>query len=244
LGWKNDYRKVREDCVMRRIAFRSTLHGGHVARVAWSRMLTLRVDSLGDSGFAHFRLAVSPPAVVHVSPHQTHAFNTPFQLSQTPPSVRRKMELFGGRAPLGDQPKDSAISQHQLQHGDVVMFATDGVWDNLSEEEIVAIIARQCEKAGIWQDGNELSSKHLALSTSESTDAARDKQGKNLQVAIATAVVDAAKKAGLDEKRDGPFAREVQKRYPYDNFRGGKHDDVAVIVLVALETNRTVQAKL
>jgi len=154
------------------------------------------------------------------------------------------MELFGGRAPLGDQPKHSALSQHQLQHGDVVMFATDGVWDNLSEQEIVDIIARQCEKAGLWQDGNGLSNRQLALSTSGSTDAAPSKQGKSLQVAIATAVVNAAKKAGLDEKRDGPFAKEVQKRYPYEGYHGGKPDDVAVIVLVALETSKTVQAKL
>lgn len=147
------------------------------------------------------------------------------------------MELFGGRAPLGDQPKHSALSQHQLQHGDVVMFATDGVWDNLSEQEIVDIIARQCEKAGLWQDGNGLSNKQLALSASSTG-------GKNLQVAIATAVVNAAKKAGLDEKRDGPFAKEVQKRYPYEGYHGGKHDDVAVIVLVALETSKSVQAKL
>jgi protein phosphatase PTC7 len=206
--------------------------------------LTLIIDSLGDSGFAHFRLAVSPPSVVHVSPHQTHAFNTPWQLSQTPPSLRRKMELFGRSAPQGDQPKHAALSQHQLQHGDVVMYATDGVWDNLSEEELVAIIAEQCESAGIWQDSNKLSNKHLALSTSESTDSARSKQGRNLQVAIATAVVNAAKKAGLDDDRDGPFAKEVQKRYPHEEFHGGKHDDVAVIVLVALETSQMAQAKL
>jgi len=227
-----------------RSPFRSTLHGKGPACSMLKNWLTLPIDSLGDSGFAHFRLAVSPPTVVHVSPHQTHAFNTPWQLSQTPPSLRRKIELFGGRASQGDQPKDSAISQHQLQHGDVVMFATDGVWDNLSEKEIVDIVTRQSEDAGIWQDSKGLSDKQLALSTSQSTDLARSTQGLNLQVAIATAIVNAAKVAGLDEKRDGPFAREVQKRYPHEVFHGGKHDDVAVIVIVALETSKMVQAKL
>lgn len=203
--------------------------------------------SLGDSGFTHIRLG----HVLHTSPHQTHAFNTPYQLSQIPPQVRRQVREFGGDVPLGDQPGDADLSAHTLQHGDVVIMATDGVWDNLSEDEILEIVSRQYRGAEVWQDSGKeksvrLSTRNLALSIQDDKPhpGMPVKGEKPLQVSIATAIVAAAKKAGLDEKRDGPFARAVQKAYPWERYHGGKPDDVCVVVLVAVEEGRMEVAKL
>ena len=44
-----------------------------------------------------------------------------------------------------------------------------------------------------------------------------------------------AKSAGLDRRREGPFAREVKQRYPQEGWEGGKPDDIAVVVCIAVE---------
>ena len=44
-----------------------------------------------------------------------------------------------------------------------------------------------------------------------------------------------AKIAGLDRRRNGPFAKEVNARYPDEGWEGGKPDDIAVVVCIAVE---------
>jgi protein phosphatase PTC7 len=56
-----------------------------------------------------------------------------------------------------------------------------------------------------------------------------------LQGAIAAAVAGEAKTQSLNARRDGPFAKEVQRFYPEDNFHGGKVDDICVIALIPVE---------
>lgn len=72
----------------------------------------IQVANLGDSGFVHLR-----PNRVHAhSPAQTHAFNTPFQLSVIPQSMIRRMAAFGG-AQLSDLPKDADVTRMTSRMG-------------------------------------------------------------------------------------------------------------------------------
>jgi protein phosphatase PTC7 len=155
--------------------------------------------------------------------------------------MRRKITQFG--EPLGDQPRDAALSTQTLQHGDLIIYATDGVWDNLDNGEILRLVVKASREAGVLTK-DKLSDRQLALATRDGEEMAKDKLGHNLQAAIATSIVNAAKVAGLDEQRDGPFARAVQKAYPGERYHGGKPDDVCVIVMVALEEGRARSAKL
>ena len=95
----------------------------------------LEVANLGDSGFVQLRLN----AIHNYSEPQTHAFNTPYQLSIVPEKVLAQAAAFGGEQ-LCDFPKDANVSQHSLRHGDVLVFASDGVWDNLSSQDILRIV--------------------------------------------------------------------------------------------------------
>jgi protein phosphatase PTC7 len=66
---------------------------------------------------------------------------------------------------------------------------------------------------------------------------------------VASAVMREAKTAGLDRKRNGPFAREVKLYYPNEGWEGGKPDDIAVVVAIAVENgplkaDEPVKAKL
>lgn len=203
----------------------------------------LQIANLGDSGFLQLRLG----AVHHYSTPQTHAFNTPYQLSITPPEILAQTRLFGG-APLSDLPDKAELADHALHHGDVLILASDGVWDNLTAQEILQIVSRQMRRHGAWTRTNEhgftvaddLTSIAKAVSTGST------KPTETLQGVIAFAIATEAKLQSMNARRDGPFAREVQKHFPEDSFHGGKVDDISVIVLIPAETGRhqPVKAKL
>jgi len=203
----------------------------------------LSLANLGDSGFAHLRLG----AVHHVSSPQTHAFNTPYQLSLVPEAVERRARAFGGEQ-LKDMPEDAVISEGEVRHGDVLVFASDGVWDNLSSSDVLRTVSRIMVSAGAWiyteEEGIQVS-KHLSkcvleVGGKEKASAERGGKGKrgeaSLQEYLAVGITGEAKRASVNTKRDGPFAREVQRYYPGENWRGGKVDDICVVVTVVVET--------
>lgn len=104
------------------------------------------VLSLGDSGSLLFRNA----AIQHHSPPQTHAFNTPYQLTIVPPPSRLQRATFG-RGLLGDQPSDADRTTLDLQHGDVLVLATDGVLDNLFRRDLLRLVTTAMLMTGAWE---------------------------------------------------------------------------------------------
>ena len=219
------------------------LAGGSTACVALAGTDgTLEVANLGDSGYAH----LSPLRLNSVSQPQTHAFNTPFQLSKIPPRVVAQAALFGGQ-PYADYPTDAHITRCELAHGDVLVLATDGVWDNLSPEDILRTICRVMVGMGGWllrpsggavdvsAEFSALAKRLPSSSTSvlEKAEEFGDKAG-NLSAVLASAVTREAKEASLNQKRDGPFAREMQRLYPEENWRGGKADDICTLVVLVV----------
>ncbi|KAH8126476.1 protein serine/threonine phosphatase 2C [Trichoderma asperelloides] len=221
--------------------------GGSTACVAIARPEgVLDVANLGDSGFLQLRLN----AVHTYSEPQTHAFNTPFQLSVVPPSVAARMAAFGG-SQLCDLPRDADVTHHRLRHGDVLVFATDGVLDNLFNQDILRIASRVMATSGAWNmAANE------AVTVADSLDSltgspyehnaadGKTKKAVTLQSLLATELVLAAKQASVNTKRDGPFAKEVKKYYPHENWHGGKVDDICVVIAVVSEDAAGIKSKL
>ncbi|KAG5983506.1 hypothetical protein E4U55_008028 [Claviceps digitariae] len=214
---------------------------------------TFDVANLGDSGFLQLRLN----AVNAYSEPQTHDFNTPFQLSLVPPSVAARMAAFGGTQ-FCDLPRDADVSQHYVRHGDILVFATDGVLDNLFRHDILRIASRVMVSSGAWQRtpaggvrvGDAIDSLTRPSSSSGQTPEPNDNisittaKPITLQSLLATKIVAAAKAASINTKVDGPFAKEVQKYYPYDPWRGGKVDDICVVVAVVSEDLSGTRSKL
>ncbi|KAK4201774.1 phosphatase 2C-like domain-containing protein [Triangularia verruculosa] len=195
----------------------------------------LEVANLGDSGFILLRLNG-----VHASSEpQTHAFNTPYQLSVVPPSMLLRAAAFGG-AQLMDQPRDAEVIRHGLKHGDVVVFASDGLWDNLFEGDILRIVSEVMKRSGAWR----LNGERGCVVEEDLTSVTETKEGVTLQGMLATEIVRQAKLASMDPKLDGPFAKEVKKYYPHEVWRGGKEDDICVVVAVVEEEGAPVKAKL
>ncbi|PHH63340.1 hypothetical protein CDD81_6037 [Ophiocordyceps australis] len=205
----------------------------------------LDVANLGDSGFLQLRLN----AVNAHSEPQTHDFNTPFQLSLIPIRLAARIAAFGGQH-LCDMPHDADVSQHRLRHGDVVLLATDGVLDNLFNQEILSIASRVMVSSGAWKMTSAGS-----VCVADSIDSLvrplvgerlANTLGKSatLQSLLATELVTAAKAASINTKVDGPFAKESKKYYPHDQWRGGKVDDICVVVLVVSEEKTDTTSKL
>ncbi|KAF4983277.1 hypothetical protein FZEAL_1262 [Fusarium zealandicum] len=223
---------------------RSLRAGGSTACVAVAGADgNLDVANLGDSGFLQLRLN----GVHTYSEPQTHAFNTPFQLSLVPPSVAARMAAFGG-AQLSDLPRDADVTQHSLRHGDVLVFATDGVLDNLFNQDILRIASRVLFATGAWAM-TDAGGARVADSLDPAVQLPEASEGKTektvtLQSALATEIVAAAKRASVNTKLDGPFAKEVHKYYPHENWHGGKVDDICVVVAVVNETVPAVKSKL
>lgn len=218
--------------------------GGSTACVAIaSANGTLDVANLGDSGFLQLRLN----GVLTSSEPQTHAFNTPFQLSLVPPSIAARMAAFGGNQ-LSDLPRDADVTQHNLRHGDVLMFATDGVLDNLFNQDILRIASRVMTDSGAWlvpeSGGVKVAESLDPLVQLPEAHEGRASKTVTLQSLLATEVVRAAKRASMNTKIDGPFAKEVHKYYPHEGWHGGKVDDICVIAVVVKEEGKGLKSKL
>jgi len=193
----------------------------------------VEVANLGDSGFMHLGLN----AMRHFTEPQTHAFNTPYQLSKTPLRMLVQMAVFGGPASLSDKPKDASVTHHKVRHGDVLVFATDGVWDNLSPQDTLGIVSRHMVHSGAWveKDGVLEVGPQIATLVQAHPHPPRQADGESLQARVATAIAKTAKQAGLNTRRDGPFAKEVQRHFPRERWHGGKPDDIAAVVAIVLE---------
>lgn len=191
---------------------------------------SLEVANLGDSGYIHLRLN----AVHSYSEPQIHAFNTPFQLSIIPPAILRRMQAFGG-SQLADLPSDAEVFRHSLRHGDVLVFATDGVWDNLFNQDILRIVSAAMRKTGAWLDDSagaiQVFPDLLGLTDATAAEGTGKPSG-TLQGLIATGITTAAKSASVNTKLNGPFAKEVKKYYPQETWHGGKVDDICVVAVV------------
>ncbi|PNS18523.1 hypothetical protein CAC42_5062 [Sphaceloma murrayae] len=197
----------------------------------------MEVANLGDSGF----VILSPGKVNFKSEAQTSNFNTPFQMSKLTAQMKAQQAIFGGAITIQDTPSRSDITHHELEHGDVVVFGTDGLWDNLSAMEVLQIISVQMEKAGHWIAGSRsVDDDGLSSLLFPSRNPAEDLAGQ-----MAYAVMKEAKVASLDARRDGPFAKEVHRWFPGEDYHGGKVDDIAVVVCVAIQhAQGSIKAKL
>lgn len=145
-----------------------------------------------------------------------------------------RSRLFGSE-PLSDFPRDASVTSHQVRDGDVLVFATDGVWDNLSSVELLRIVSRYMTGFQAWQSGDK------GMTVSDGLDDLTQEGGvpkqyeNSIQTLLAAAITGEAKAASQNSRRDGPFAKEVQKFYPHEDFHGGKVDDICVVVAIVVK---------
>ena len=228
----------------------------------------LRVLSLGDSGMALWRRASGAggalPAsalpvheaarlwhVVAATTPQTFAFNAPLQM---------------GPGPEYNQPSEGQTLQLTPRPGDLVIAATDGLYDNIGDETQAALLAKfdwaPCAgyahaAARRWREDGGSSAAGAAavpermrirnVAEGSVTDAELGERERLCRASLrgmATMLAMTAHRVGHDPNaQDTPFAREAAKAgMRYRSFRGGKPDDVTVVVAMLLPDAAAVQA--
>jgi protein phosphatase PTC7 len=81
--------------------------------------------NVGDSGFIILRVS----QVIQSRQITIHSFNFPFQLGQGSP----------------DQPEDGVVAGIKLKPEDIIVMATDGLWDNLFEEQVAELVVEKSD---------------------------------------------------------------------------------------------------
>lgn len=102
----------------------------------------LRIANLGDLWCGLFR----DHKLVKETQFQTHNFNTPYQLAKVPEQILRQAELQGKKYII-DLPALCDQYVWDLQKDDIVVFATDGVTDNVVPQDMELFLRDQAEKS-------------------------------------------------------------------------------------------------
>ena len=88
--------------------------------------------NIGDSQLGIYR---DRKGWIHVSREQEHDFNQPFQLG--------RMDKF-----TADRPEVGIVDTVTTQKGDVLILASDGLWDNVYKNEIQSVVAKEILGSG------------------------------------------------------------------------------------------------
>jgi len=176
----------------------------------------LRAANIGDSGFLLLRRQAGSSSMVepalgtldsaagigaagrklHIafrSPQQLRAFNTPYQLGRAPDSGDAPDDRF-------ETPQDASLVRVPVRPGDILVLATDGLFDNVDEEALLDTIEDLIEGSGTGASPQQL----------------------------ADAIAARAKELSLDKSVDSPFA--ILAKDNDILWGGGRPDDITVLV--------------
>ncbi|ETV81332.1 hypothetical protein H257_05879 [Aphanomyces astaci] len=178
-------------------AYRATnVPGSSTACVVHLNGTSLSTINVGDSGFLMCRQQGDNKwSLLYASPSQCHYFNCPFQLG------------MGSR----DTPEHGDVQTLPAQPNDLVLVATDGLFDNLSTPHLLELL-------------NLISAESLV-------------QGHDAVQAMAfmaTTVGDVAHDVAKSHTRLTPFALAARQA-GYKDTAGGKMDDITVVAALVQE---------
>lgn len=161
-GWSESARcskrsfeqEVDPVAVLSKAYARTEAVGSSTASVAVLNGSTVEVANLGDSTFLHLSLQDKQYVVGNVSREQQHEFNVPYQLARLPNTAHLVEMKLGGRIKEAarlermlaggkicrDAPESSNRYGFEVRRGDVVVLGTDGLFDNLSVDEVRKIV--------------------------------------------------------------------------------------------------------
>ena len=156
----------------------------HATYVGDSLYMILRYNSINEKFDFFFK-----------SSEQQHKFNQPFQVGTN-----------------GDSPNLAIIESHDIRDKDIVIVASDGLWDNVYDDMILSVVNDKVK----YLDGN--------LSNCEE---------------LANFLAKLAERYSLDINYESPFAKKAKaKGYQY---YGGKEDDITVVVSQMKQLNEKLE---
>ncbi|KAJ8295666.1 K(+)/H(+) antiporter 1 [Rhodotorula toruloides] len=208
----------------------------------------LHAANLGDSGFYILRPvdpstlpptpppspsadgSPSPAPPIHYKLHhaqepQVYFFNAPRQMSKIPQAVLDKAKREGKQGDLFRATADEADTVSvQLKDGDIVMLVTDGYSDN------------------IWAEG-ETDRLVSLIRTKVASSASPSSTDSELASAIAQTAVNFARMVSFRKDAYTPFCAEAKRWKIRGMDRGGKVDDVTVVVAIVRKQDGEEEGK-
>ncbi|KAL1915895.1 uncharacterized protein VTP21DRAFT_6283 [Calcarisporiella thermophila] len=177
-------------------ATRQGIVGSSTACIAILRDDELRIANLGDCGVSIIR----QNDFVFRTEEQQHSFNFPYQLGTG----------------SSDVPRDAQTFTVKVQKNDIVILASDGVYDNLFDEDILDEVI-----------------KHVR---SHSPGTHRPMQLRVEPQVLCDALVRRARSVSEDTRNlNSPFQERAMQQGLY--HQGGKADDISVLVAVVTEAS-------
>ncbi|EFN54672.1 hypothetical protein CHLNCDRAFT_24539 [Chlorella variabilis] len=111
------------------VAYLSTLaRGSSTACILCLENERLHASNLGDSGF----MVIRDGELVFMSPQQQHEFNFPYQI--------------GSADSMSDTPQVARRFSVEVRQGDIVVAATDGLFDNVYPDEAASLVSASKER--------------------------------------------------------------------------------------------------
>ena len=146
--------------------------------------------------------------IAYRSPPQEHDFGRPFQL---------------GHHEATDKPSDAMLSTFFLENDDVIVVGTDGLWDNVSEKEILAVIENRIKSSSASTTTSSSSSSSSSLGSNQAF------LNKKEVDACAKELTQKAFEHANDRSRTTPYSLAATEHFDMV-YNGGKKDDITVLV--------------
>lgn len=201
---------------------RTTVAGTSTALIAVLSDDKLNVCNVGDGG----ALIIRDSRISFATRPQQRSFNIPYQLG-----FRRRNDL-----------STAAVSSIPLREGDIIILASDGIWDNLWHSTIVWLVSQYTRRRSA---NTRLSNTPSVLERSAFSSSIRDEpvpgETSFPHDALKNLAFDIASRACLaahDHTAQTPFAERARRR-GHSNGRGGKLDDITVVVSEVRTTRAT-----
>ena len=189
----------------------------------------LKVANLGDSGFLILRYTNSGLKIIYKSEEQQHSFNAPYQLTRMPRGFAKRHKIIGYFA---DHPDDADNYHCQVMKGDIVLLATDGLFDNLYTKDIINIVNKYIMKEVksiypcSWGNMEEITSTLQYFNTEDVHTIARKLSAKAWLNALSPNFV-----SPFSQKMKSSMTNHSTKFMPkIEEWRGGKKDDISVVI--------------
>jgi protein phosphatase PTC7 len=134
--------------------------------------------------------------LIYRTKEQQHYFNCPFQLG----------------FPEGDSALKADTENIDIQEGDIILAATDGVLDNLFDEDILNVTAGELNESF-----EELDDQFISLNE------------QSWIQRLAAMIASEALRQSFNYKRESPFVQNARLSGVRDFSLGGKVDDITVV---------------
>ncbi|KAG2217362.1 hypothetical protein INT45_012232 [Circinella minor] len=182
----------------------------------------LRVANLGDCGVSIIRR----DDYVFRSEEQQHSFNFPYQL---------------GTASF-DYPSDAQQFSIKIEEGDIIILATDGLFDNLFDDEILEEVQNCIKEYEQSEDGKREHEENKKLnSSSNTTTISTSSSSSSSSTTVPQLISDAlAIRARIVSEDPGNPSSPFQCRAMHEGmyYQGGKADDITVLVAIVNRDDR------